>query len=166
MTFIILIDIIIRAEVILVKWALAQLNKIQMPYTYDEELDLSELVGFENIKKIDNAFVKTTIKEYGEDSYQLEFDIKCNMVLEDSVSLEDIDYNIDIKSSELYSVDPNADDATIIETNTLDTKEAIIQAILSEKPVSISNHEYVEDIEEDDEDDNINSAFASLKDLL
>ena len=148
------------------KWALAQLNKIQMPYTYDEELDLSELVGFENIKKIDNAFVKTTIKEYGEDSYQLEFDIKCNMVLEDSVSLEDIDYNIDIKSSELYSVDPNADDATIIETNTLDTKEAIIQAILSEKPVSISNHEYVEDIEEDDEDDNINSAFASLKDLL
>ena len=148
------------------KWALAQLNKIQMPYTFDEKLDLTELVGFENIKSIDKAKVKTTIKEYGEDSYQCEFDIKCGMILEDSVSLEDVKFDIDITSTELYSVDPNAADATIIDTNTLDTKEAIIQAILSEKPVSVSSHDYVEDIEEEDDEENINSAFASLKDLL
>ena len=57
------------------KWALAQLNKIQMPYTFDESLDLSELVGFENIKSISNVNVRTTIKEYGIDTSSERFEI-------------------------------------------------------------------------------------------
>jgi uncharacterized metal-binding protein YceD (DUF177 family) len=151
--------------VIFVKWALAQLNKIQMPYTFDECLDLSELNGFENIKTISNVNVRTTIKEYGDDTYQCEFIIKADIELEDSVSLEVINFTVDTKAVELYSTNEEMD-ATIIDTNTLDTKEAIIQAILSEKPVSVSSHDYVEDIEEEDDEENINSAFASLKDLL
>ncbi len=147
------------------KWALAQLNKIQMPYTFDECLDLSELNGFENIKTISNVNVRTTIKEYGDDTYQCEFIIKADIELEDSVSLEVINFTVDTKAVELYSTNEEMD-ATIIDTNTLDTKEAIIQAILSEKPVSVSSHDYVEDIEEEDDEENINSAFASLKDLL
>jgi len=151
-----------------VKWALAQLNKISMPYTFDEVLDLSELIDFENIKTISAVNVKTTIKEYGTDTYQCKFIISCNLGLEDSVSLEIIDYKIDTECTELYTTNQDMDDATIIETNTLDTKEAIIAAILSEKPVSISNYDYVDDSVDDkeDEDDKINPAFASLKDLL
>lgn len=150
------------------KWALAQLNKIQMPYTFDESLDLSELVGFENIKSISNVNVRTTIKEYGIDTYQCEFIIKADIGLEDSVSLEVINYHIDTKTVELYTTNQEMDDATIIETNTLDTKEAIIAQILSEKPVSISNYDYVDESNDDDtdEEDNINPAFAQLKDLL
>ena len=150
------------------KWALAQLNKIQMPYTFDESLDLSELVGFENIKSISNVNVRTTIKEYGNDTYQCEFIIKADIGLEDSVSLEVINYHIDTKAVELYTTNQEMDDATIIDTNTLDTKEAIIAQILSEKPVSISNYDYVDESEDDDteEEDNINPAFAQLKDLL
>ena len=150
------------------KWALAQLNKIQMPYTFDESLDLSELVGFENIKSISNVNVRTTIKEYGNDTYQCEFIIKADIGLEDSVSLEVINYHIDTKAVELYTTNQEMDDATIIDTNTLDTKEAIIAQILSEKPVSISNYDYVDESENDDteEEDNINPAFAQLKDLL
>ena len=80
-----------------------------------------------------------------------------------------INYKIDTEALELYSLNPDMVDATIIETNTLDTKEAIIAAILSEKPVSISNYDYVDESDEDDsteDEDNINPAFASLKDLL
>ncbi len=148
------------------KWALAQLNKINMPYTFDEVLDLQELVGFENIKSITPVKVNTTIKEYGDDTYQCKFIIECELSLEDSVSLELINYKIDTEALELYSLNPDMVDATIIETNTLDTKEAIITAILSEKPVSVSKYEFVEDIEEEEDDDDINPAFASLKDLL
>ncbi|MBR6072506.1 MAG: hypothetical protein IKP77_06740 [Acholeplasmatales bacterium] len=151
------------------KWALAQLNKISMPYTFEESLDLSELIGFENIKTIDDVLIKTTIREYGEDTYQCNFVISLNMGLEDSVSLEIIDYKIETEATELYTTNQEIADATIIETNTLDTKEAIIAAILSEKPVSISNHDYVDDSVddiEDSEEDKINPAFASLKDLL
>ena len=149
------------------KWALAQLNKIQMPYTFDECLDLSELNGFENIKSIANVNVRTTIKEYGDDLYQCEFKIKADIELEDSVSLEVINYHIDTEATELYSTNEDMDDATIIDTNTLDTKEAIIAAILSEKPVSISNYDFIDESDDDtEEEDNINPAFASLKDLL
>lgn len=150
------------------KWALAQLNKISMPYTFEESLDLNELIGFENIKSINDVKIKTTIREYGDDTYQCEFIISLNMGLEDSVSLDVIDYKIETEATELYTTNNEIVDATIIETNTLDTKEAIIAAILSEKPVSISNHDYVDDSVDDieDEDDKINPAFASLKDLL
>ncbi len=148
------------------KWALAQLNKIQMPYTFDECLDLSELNGFENIKTISNVNVRTTIKEYGDDTYQCEFIIKADIELEDSVSLEVINFTVDTKAVELYSINEEMD-ATIIDTNTLDTKEAIIAAILSEKPVSVSNYDYIDESETDEEkEDKINPAFASLKDLL
>ncbi len=148
------------------KWALAQLNKIQMPYTFDECLDLSELNGFENIKTISNVNVRTTIKEYGDDTYQCEFIIKADIELEDSVSLEVINFTVDTKAVELYSTNEEMD-ATIIDTNTLDTKEAIIAAILSEKPVSVSNYDYIDESEtEEEEEDKINPAFASLKDLL
>lgn len=151
------------------KWALAQLNKISMPYTFDECLDLSELVGFENIKSVNNVNVRTTIREYGDDTYQCEFKISCELGLEDSVTLEIINYKIDTETTELYTTNPETLDATIIETSTLDTKEAIIAQILSEKPVSISNHEFEDDYQDEDEAeevDNINPAFASLKDLL
>jgi len=150
-----------------VKWALAQLMKITMPYTFDEVLDLTELDGFENIKHIDNVNVRTTIKEYGDDTYLCDFNIKATLELEDSISLETIKYDINVNESELYSTNKDSEDATIIETNTLDTKEAIITAILSNKPMSVSNHEFIDDVDiEEDEEDNINPAFASLKDLL
>ncbi len=150
------------------KFALAQLGNFRMPYSFDEELDLSEeLNGFEDIISSKNAFVHTVIKDYGENTWLCEFDIKIELTLEDSVTLEEIPYKIDVKASELYTKDSNIEDATLIEGLTLDTKEAIISAILEEKPASQSNSEFYDDESEDEsEEDNINPAFASLKDLL
>ncbi len=150
------------------KFALAQLGNFKMPYSFDEELDLSEeLNGFEDIISSDKCFVHTVIKDRGIDTWLCEFNVKIKLILQDSVSLEEIPYNIDVKSEEIFTKDESIEDATLIEGLTLDTREAIISIILENKPFAQTSHEFNDDIEEDEEEeDNINPAFASLKDLL
>ena len=145
------------------KFALAQLGNFKMPYSYDEELDLSEeLNGFEDILSSDKCFVHTMIKDRGENTWLCEFKIKIRLTLQDSVSLDEIAYDIDVKSEEIFTKDES-----IIEGLTLDTREAIISAILENKPASQSSYEFDDESEEDEEEEEkINPAFASLKDLL
>ena len=79
------------------KFALAQLGNFKMPYSYDEELDLSEeLNGFEDILSSDKCFVHTMIKDRGENTWLCEFKIKIRLTLQDSVSLDEITYDIDV----------------------------------------------------------------------
>ena len=150
------------------KFALAQLGNFKMPYSYDEELDLSEeLNGFEDILPSDTCYVHTMIKDRGENTWLCVFNVKIRLTLQDSVSLEEIPYDIDVKSEEIFTKDESIEDATIIEGLTLDTREAIISAILENKPASQSSYEFDDESEEDEEEEEkINPAFASLKDLL
>ena len=146
---------------------LAQLRKLSFPYSFEEELDLSnELNGFEDIKSSSLVSVSYLIKERGIDTYLVKFKIHVDLVLEDSVSLKDVPYTIDTEEEELFTTDDSIDDAFIIEGMTLNTKEAILTNILCEKPMSYTEEEFESDIDEEDEEDKINPAFASLKDLL
>ena len=150
------------------KLALAQLKKFKFPYICEEELDLSnELNGFEDILSSSKAKIKSIINQYTEDEYLIDFDINIDLVVEDAVSLKPLSLEIKTSGRELFSNNPEREDAFTIEGNTLDTKEAVIMLILSEKPMSSTNEEFQDDIDDDsDEDDNVNPAFASLKDLL
>ena len=152
------------------KLALAQLRKLSYPYKYEEELDLSEdLNGFEDIISSSKALVSSVIDQYNTEEYMISFNIDIELTIEDAVSLKPIKTKIHSTGRELFSNNPEREDAFGIDGNTLDTKEAILTLILSEKPMSSTNEEFVDDItidEEDDDSDNINPAFASLKDLL
>ncbi len=151
------------------KFALAQLTKLSFPYEYKEELDLSlELNGFEDIISSSKAKVKSIINQYSQEEYLFDFDIDVDLVVEDSISLKPINLNIKTKGRELFSNNPEREDAFEIIGNTLDTKEAIIMLILSEKPMSSTNEEFTDDTDsfDDEENTDINPAFASLKDLL
>ena len=150
------------------KFALAQLTKLSFPYEFEEELDLSlELDGFEDIISSSKAKVKSIINQYSQEEYLFDFDIDVDLVVEDSISLKPINLNIKTKGRELFSNNPLREDAFEIIGNTLDTKEAIIMLILSEKPMSSTNEEFTDDTDDfEEEDTDINPAFASLKDLL
>ena len=147
------------------RFTLAQLKKISMPYSYEETLDLSsDLNGSEDIIKCSPCDVKSTIMNRGDDTYKVAFNIKVILTLEDAVSLKQIDYPIEIDAEEIFSTDESDEDAFLIDGITLDTKEAIVANILINKPMSTTVEDFVSD--DDTEEEKINPAFASLKDLL
>ena len=147
---------------------LAQLRKLPMPHTFYEELDLSDdLNGFEDIISSSLCKINTTIKERGVDTYLCVFKISVNLVLEDSITLEPVDFPINVESSDLFSNDEEYEDAYPIDGYTLDTKDAVVTTILSNKPMAYTNSTYEPEEENNEEEEEyINPAFASLKDLL
>ena len=89
-----------------------------------------------------------------------------DLVLEDSVTLKHFDYLIDVDAEEIFSSDESNEDAFIIDGITLDTKEALVANILINKPMTATSAEFESDEEPEAEEEKINPAFASLKDLL
>ena len=149
------------------KFTLAQLRNKKFPFTYEEELDLKEdLLGFEDVLDASMCHIKTTIHERGEETYLCNFNINIDLTLKDSISLEEVPYKIETSAEEIFSTDKEIEDAIMIEGITLDTKEAILTAILIAKPMSYSKETFEDDIEEEVEEEKINPAFAGLKDLL
>ncbi len=142
-----------------------------MPYKFLDELDLSkDLDGFEDILSSSTCKVEGTLKERGIDTYLYEFSISIDLELEDAISLKAIPYKINAKASELFTTDETLDDVIVIEGQTLDTYDAVLTAVICNKPMAYTEEDFEDDV--DDEDDNkvetekINPAFASLKDLL
>ena len=149
------------------RFTLAQLKKYIMPYSYEETLDLSsDLEGLEDIVKSSPCVIKSTIYDRGDDTYKVSFNIKITLTLEDSITLKHFDFPIDVDAEEVFSTDEANEDAFLISGITLDTKEAIIANILINKPMTTSSEEFESEIEEDEPEEKINPAFASLKDLL
>ena len=150
------------------KFTLAQLRNKKFPFTVEEELDLKDdLLGFEDVLDASICKIKTTIHERGEETYLCNFDININLTLKDSISLKEVPYEIKTTAEEIFSNDVLIEDAIRIEGITLDTKEAILTAILIAKPMSYSTEEFEDEVEEEiDKEGKINPAFAGLKDLL
>ena len=149
------------------RFTLAQLRKFNMPYEYDEQIDLkSDLVGIEDIVDSSICSVHSVIRDRGDGSFKINFKINLTLTLEDAVSLSHIEFPIDIDAEEIFSDDESIEDAFLIEGITLDTKEAILANILINKPMTTSNEDFNQEIDEEEPEEKINPAFASLKDLL
>ena len=153
------------------KLTLAQLRKLQMPYRYSEELDLKEeLVDFEDIIDTSLVHVDYEIRERGIDTYLVEFRYEVTLTMQCSITLNEVEYVISEEGSEIFSTTDEVEDVFLIEGQTLDTKEAILTNVLINKPMTVSTEgaEFIsdEEPEEDIEEEQINPAFAGLKNLL
>ena len=152
------------------KLTLAQLRKLQMPYRYSEELDLKEeLVDFEDIIDTSLVHVDYEIRERGIDTYLVEFRYEVTLTMQCSITLNEVEYVISEEGSEIFSTTDEVEDVFLIEGQTLDTKEAILTNVLINKPMTVSTEgaEFIsdEEPEEDIEEEQINPAFAGLKNL-
>ncbi len=154
------------------RWALAQLRKLQMPYSFEEDMNLeNELVGFEDILAVKQAKVSGVIEDIANDRYLVRMNIQAKLVLESAISLKPLDFKITTSVEEVYaqSLQYEDEDVSLIECQTLDTTDAVVTQILCEKPMRsiIEGEEFISDYEEDQEEEEyINPAFASLKNLL
>ena len=152
------------------RFALAQLRKLSLPYELSEDLDLSdELDGYEDIISSKPAHINYTITELSLDKYLVHMEIEIELVLESAISLKHLNKSISCASDEIYMQNPSEDeDINPFIGQTLDTKEAVITNILCEKPMRsiIEGEEFESDEEEDSNEEKVNPAFASLADLL
>lgn len=151
------------------RFTLAQLNKLQLPYEFIDNVDLKDdLIGLEGILDIKSLNVKGKIKSEFNGIYKIGFDLQCVLVLECAISLKPVEYEIETSFDEEFSLNEN-DDCFLINGQTLDTKEAIITNLLINKPVRvISDGESFDDEDDhfEDEETVSNNPFESLKDLL
>ena len=155
------------------KYTIFQLRKLNMPFSVEESIDFSkDLDGFEDILRSSIANVKETIRKVDDNTFIVEANIKICLILESSISLEEIPHDIDITEKFEYTLDKSLaedSDAILIENNTVDTYDSILTEILCNKPMTsiIEGEEFISDeVEEKTEEENINPAFASLADLL
>ena len=149
------------------KFTLAQLNKFYFPYSFSEDMNLSDdLEGIEDILKVLEVKVTGIITSLYEDCYKIDFTLHAKLILECAASLKEVPYTIDTTFSEKFSIDKDDEDAFLIEGQTLDTKEAIITNLLISKPAKVyaEGENFISD--EEVKEEKINPAFKSLKDLL
>ena len=152
------------------KFTLAQLRKLNFPYSFTEEIDLrADLIGLEDILDVKKVLVDATITEVTTDLYQIDFAITADLILECAASLKEVPYQVQTNAQELFSINPDNNEAFQITGQTLDTKEAIITNLLIAKPSKVyaEGEEFISDEEETaTEEKPVNEAFKSLKDLL
>ena len=153
------------------RFTLAQLRKLQMPYKVFEKLDLSaDLDNFEDIIRTSNVEVNYEIRERGLDTYLVTFNFKVELIMQCSISLKEVPFTIEGNAEELFSTNDNLEDVFLIEGQTLDTYEAVLTNVLINKPMTVVaegvDFESDEEPEEDTQEEKINPAFAKLKDLL
>lgn len=144
------------------KWTLGQLAKIAKPINVDYELDLSnKLELLPDVKAIDMVKITGTGYEMGFDEYVFALDVKCNLTMCCAISLEDVIYPLEFHTDEIFKTsNPDGDDVNLV-TNMVDLDEVILSNIIMRIPMKVVK-KGVEYKSEQDEEEYINPAFASL----
>ena len=103
-------------------------SNITIPKEYLENSDINDI-----------SEVKTSgVVIPNGDNYELNLNIKCNLVLTCSISLMPVDYNIDIDISEILGEnDENLEENNKIINNTIDLIPIIWQNIILEVPLKV-----------------------------
>lgn len=106
----------------------------------NEQVDIDKsYLGSSDIKDISKVNVNGSIYPY-EGNYELSLNIKCTLTLVCSISLEDVEYNIDININETIK-DDNQDEEieknNKIINNTIDLIPIIWQNIILEVPLKV-----------------------------
>ena len=123
------------------KWSLQQLFKYgDKSFDFEFTIDLRE-----RIENIDDIIDISLVHVHGEgihiweDRYQFNLYINTNLILEDAVTLDLLEFPIEINTVETYDVKEGYnEDVRIIEMNTIDLTDAIWENILVLKPMRIT----------------------------
>lgn len=116
------------------------LAKLTKPLTIDEDItiDLNEY-SHHNIKALKNLHVSGTIGYNAIDNLALDLRLTGTMILEDSVTLEDINYPLDLKINEEYEINPEFLQVyTTNQQNILDILRILWENIVLEVPMRLT----------------------------
>lgn len=124
------------------KWSVAQLKKITVnsyQFSFSGELDfVEEAKKVEDILDIGIALVEGTITRVDDDIFKCNYHLQVKLVLTCSLTLEPVDYLMDIIQEDLIGY-PNKknDDVIEITNDTIDMRSIIWDNILVNIPIRI-----------------------------
>lgn len=127
------------------KWSVQQLYRyINTPLIFDGTVNYNDYVkNINDIIKMDDVTYSGTCKASLDDCFVFDLKIHTIMYLEDSWTLEEVEFPIDLEVREVFSRDNDDEDARFIEKNTIDLYDIIWENILLEKPISITKSKEV-----------------------
>ncbi len=149
------------------KWTIHELIKKQnFNNEFSMTLDFSDKIIGTDILNISPVEVVGDFEIIDNRLFIFYIDIKCKLTLACALTLKEVEYNFDFSTEEIFS-EEEIEDYNLIEGITIDLSPIIWQNILLEKPMRVLSENAYENFEvnntEFDEDEDINQAFANLK---
>lgn len=121
------------------KWSVPQLEKLTInKYEFSFTCDFKNMIEkVEDILDIYEVEVNGTIEKINHGTYHFKYHIHAPLVLECALTLDPVDYIMDLDYDEVFSVEEN-DNHFLIENNTIDMDIVVWTNILLEKPMSVT----------------------------
>lgn len=119
------------------KWSLQQLFKYNgKPFTFNFTCDLKKYIeNISDILDISEVEVSGVGQNVRNDRYVFDLNIKCTLTLEDSVTLDPVEYPLNIATTEIFDFVEDEDDVNLIDKNTINLEGVVWENILVLKPM-------------------------------
>lgn len=126
------------------KWSLQQLQKItKFPYNFKLESDFHKFLdeikdtGTEtDILDVLSVDCQVSISKIDYQTFKFDYDIKANLLLECALTLEPVEYSMDLQISETYSKNPE-EEMYSFDGNSIDTELAVWSNIVINIPIRV-----------------------------
>lgn len=120
------------------KWSLQQLSRYRNePLKFSGKVRYDEYAVQADMIRLDEVSYHGTCIALRDDYFRFDIHIETTMYLEDSRTLEEVAYPINMDITEYFGKDPDDEDSRYIEKNTVDLYDVIWETILLEKPMFI-----------------------------
>ncbi|AIO19557.1 hypothetical protein KQ51_01683 [Candidatus Izimaplasma bacterium HR1] len=150
------------------KWTTHELMKLEnIDNQINETIDLSELISNTDIIRINQVEVTGDFEIYDGEEFIFYLDIKCTLVLPCAITLDEVEYPVDLSVEEVFTTYKDTD-SNVIDGITIDLLPIIWSNILLDKPmrvVSEQAHDKIDFENTEFEEEEKQNAFASLKKL-
>lgn len=150
------------------KWTLAQLETMTLPISVEKELSYNkEILNLNDLLDDFKLNLNLSLSKISNTAYLLHGNVSTSLQLEDSITLEEITYDMNVDIDEIFDVDYTlSEDSNIIENGILDIEPILLELIRLNIPMVITNdkNKKFEDVKLGNED--INPSFEGLLDFF
>ncbi|MDD4077146.1 MAG: hypothetical protein PHT03_04140 [Bacilli bacterium] len=125
------------------KWSLQQLHKYgKATFPFETEYDFTEEIkNIDDILGITPAIVKGNGVHIRDDRFKFEFHISVILYLQDAITLDPVEFPLELSVIEIFDKELFDDDTRLIEKNTIELRDVIWESILLEKPMRVVKDE-------------------------
>lgn len=150
------------------KWTTHELIKLEnIDNEINETIDITELIDNTDIIKISPVEVTGDFEIYDSEEFAFYLDIKCTLILPCALTLEEVEYNVDLSVEEVFTTNKD-DESNNIDGITIDLLPIIWSNILLDKPMRVVSKDAYDNIDFENtefEEEETTNVFASLKKL-